>query len=109
MNYREVTPMLTHDQICAAIQSVAEKYHIRNAFYFGSYARGTQTEVSDLDLLVEFSWPEMTLYDRAELLCDLEEMLNIKIDLVKLPLPVTTRLEIDKAVKCYGNTRTAHI
>lgn len=48
--------------------------------YFGSYARGEETESSDIDVLVEFSnpigWEIVDLHDL------LEDLLGKKIDLV---------------------------
>ena len=40
---QQIKPMLT------------DKFHVSSIGYFGSYARGQQTDSSDLDLLVEFS------------------------------------------------------
>ena len=58
---------------------LAEKFHVSSIGYFGSYAKGQQTETSDLDLLVEFSrpvgWTFFTLEDF------LEQSLGIKVDL----------------------------
>lgn len=48
---------------------------------FGSYARGENTEKSDLDLLVEFG-AKLSLLDLAGLEQDLSEHLRIKVDLV---------------------------
>lgn len=36
---------------------LADKFHVSKIGYFGSFAKGTQTKRSDLDLLVEFSSP----------------------------------------------------
>jgi len=36
---------------------LASKFHVSRIAYFGSYAKGIQTEKSDIDLLVEFSEP----------------------------------------------------
>ena len=93
--------MLTHEDICGAVRNVAANYPILSASYFGSYARGEQREDSDLDLLVRFSKP-VSLFLIAGLSVDLEDQLNIPVDVIKLPLPKHTILEIDKEVPCYG-------
>ncbi|MDR2355834.1 MAG: nucleotidyltransferase domain-containing protein [Clostridiales Family XIII bacterium] len=97
--------MLTHEEICRAVGKAAPKYQIKNAYYFGSYARGTQTEDSDLDMLVDFGTPFVSLFYIAGLACDLEEMLSRGVDVIRLPLSPGTHLHIEKVVKCYGNTR----
>jgi predicted nucleotidyltransferase len=33
---------------------LTEKFHVSSIGYFGSYAKGQQTDTSDLDLVVEF-------------------------------------------------------
>ena len=43
----------TQDQIRQMIAPIAEKYHLKAVFLFGSYARGDATERSDIDLLVD--------------------------------------------------------
>jgi len=94
--------MLTHEDICQAVEKAAAKYKISNAYYFGSYARGTQSDESDLDLLVDFGSHSVSLFDIAGLAVDLEETLRAEVDVLKLPLPKETHLRIEKVVKCYG-------
>ena len=94
--------MLTHEDICEAVERIAEQYSIRKAYYFGSYAKSTHNAESDLDLLVDFHAPYISLFSVAGLASDLEEALQIKVDVLKLPLPKDTILKIDKVVKCYG-------
>lgn len=94
--------MLTHEDICRAVKKAASKYKIQNAYYFGSYARGTQNDESDLDLLVDFDVPSISLFTIAGLAADLEEVLHTEVDVLKLPLPKETHLRIEKMVKCYG-------
>lgn len=43
----------TIDQIKAIVTPIAEKYHLPAIYLFGSYARGTATDGSDIDLLVD--------------------------------------------------------
>ena len=99
--------MLTHEQIVEAVKKAAPIYKIINAYYFGSYARGTQNDKSDLDLLVDFDKSSDSLWVAVDLAENISETLKIKVDVLKLPLPNDTRLRIEKVVKCYGSKRQA--
>ena len=48
---------------------------------FGSYARGEETSVSDIDLMIEPK-SHITLFEFAELREDLAEKLKMKVDLL---------------------------
>lgn len=73
----------TIDEIKARITPVAEKYGIPAVYLFGSYARGTATEESDVDLLVDTAGTGLTnLFALGGLYCDFEEALEKEIDLV---------------------------
>lgn len=52
-----------------------------NARVFGSVLSGTDTDGSDLDLLVD-TLPGATLFDLGGLQVDLEEMLGVPVDLL---------------------------
>lgn len=43
----------TLDEIARRVRPVAEQYHLRAVYVFGSYARGEATEGSDVDLLID--------------------------------------------------------
>ncbi|AEF95816.1 nucleotidyltransferase family protein [Methanotorris igneus] len=61
-------------------QELKEKYKVKSIAIFGSYARGEQTEKSDIDILVEFYEPiGLKIVDLRDYL---EEILNIKVDLI---------------------------
>ena len=64
---RDIKPVLT------------EKFHVSSIGYFGSYAKGQQTDTSDLDLVVEFSKPVGWAFFTLESF--LEQSLGIKVDL----------------------------
>jgi predicted nucleotidyltransferase len=51
------------------------------AWLFGSFARGEQTENSDVDILIV---PDemVVLFKLSGMLLDLQELLNLKVDLV---------------------------
>jgi len=58
------------------------KYGVKKAAIFGSYARGSQTDNSDMDIIVELG-KKMSLLDFIGLKLDLEDELNKKVDLVQ--------------------------
>lgn len=75
----------TIDEIKTRITPVAEKYGIPAVYLFGSYARGTATEESDVDLLVDTAGTCLTnLFALGGLYCDFEDALRKKIDLLTL-------------------------
>ncbi len=80
-NYKENTRKLDIDTIKAHITPILDRYGIKHASIFGSYARGEAREDSDIDILVEL--PEsFTLLDFAGLKLDLEKSLGKTVDLV---------------------------
>ncbi|MCL1908606.1 MAG: nucleotidyltransferase domain-containing protein [Holophagaceae bacterium] len=95
--------MLTHEKICNAIASLADQYSLTRASYFGSYANGLATEKSDLDLLVEFTRPSVSVWHISGLKLDLQDILHTKIDVVHAPIPEDSYLIIDKTVLAYEN------
>lgn len=69
------------------IKETLQKYFadqpIVKAWLFGSYARGDQSQESDIDILVDFDKTNYPgLLKHAGMICDLEEILGKKIDLV---------------------------
>ena len=75
----------TQDEIRRAILPVAEKYKLRAVYLFGSYARGTATEESDVDLLIDTAGTEIrSLLQLSAVYCDMEAALGKKIDMVTI-------------------------
>lgn len=58
-----------------------ERYHVSSIGVFGSYSREGQTELSDLDLVVEFDQP-IGMMAFVHLKNLIAERLNLTIDLV---------------------------
>jgi uncharacterized protein len=69
---------------------LADKFHVSSIGYFGSYAKGQQTDSSDLDLVVEFSKPVGWAFFTLESF--LEQSLGINVDL-------TTRNALKERIK----------
>jgi len=63
------------------ILSVAARHGAHNVRVFGSLARGEAREDSDVDLLVDME-PGRTLLDHSELLQDLRELLDRRVDVL---------------------------
>lgn len=59
---------------------LAEVYNVSNIFIFGSYAKETQTDESDIDLLIETNKP-ISLFKFVNLKQYFENLLGKKIDL----------------------------
>jgi len=90
--------MLTHETIANAVKKAAEEFPLTKAEYFGSYAEGIATEESDLDLLVEFSKPAVSILMIIGLKQYLEEALSKPVDIIHAPLPPGAIIEIGKTV-----------
>ncbi len=66
-------------------QSLCDTYQITDLRIFGSYARGEQTETSDVDFLVDYTdyiENAPTLIDLIKLRDYLSELLEMKVDIV---------------------------
>ena len=63
--------MLTIEEIKRAVTKIGKKYGIKNAYLFGSYAKGKATESSDVDIII----------DRGNI-GDLIELSGFRLDLI---------------------------
>lgn len=76
--------MITLADISSAVSRVLPRYDVREAYLFGSFARGEQTSDSDIDLRLVCG-DTMTFGKLYELSLELEEELGRKIDIVTNP------------------------
>lgn len=60
---------------------ILQKYHVKKASLFGSYARGEETVDSDVDILIDPA-DKMTLFDLAGIKLDLEKILEKPVDVI---------------------------
>jgi uncharacterized protein len=74
--------MLTIDQIKAIAIPVLKKHKVKKAGLFGSVANQKANEGSDVDILVELTYPA-SLLDFVGIKLDLEDALHKKVDLVE--------------------------
>lgn len=71
------------EQIRDLVSPVAKKHNIKSVFLFGSYARGTATEGSDIDLIIDTSGTEIkSLLHLAVIQDELETVFGKSIDLI---------------------------
>jgi predicted nucleotidyltransferase len=69
----------------ALLPELRENYGVSRLWLFGSVVRGTAGEDSDVDVLVEFEQPGMTLLRFIELEQLLVDRLGVSVDLVTRP------------------------
>ena len=55
---------------------------VQKAWLFGSFARGEETPLSDVDVLVKYDEGGVSLLKHAAMVCELEQLLNRSVDLV---------------------------
>lgn len=73
----------TIEQIKKIVEPIARQYGLKAVYLFGSYARGTATEKSDVDLLIDTSGTSLkSLFSLGGLYCELEDAMGKRIDLI---------------------------
>lgn len=94
------------DRVVEAVELYNERAEERDRIdrvsLFGSYAEGRASSSSDVDLLVAFSSPAVSLISLARALEAMEARLGVPVDLVQDPVPQGSLLTIGKAVPLYG-------
>ncbi len=75
--------MLTIKKIKETITPICQKYGVKRAFLFGSYARGEAREDSDVDIRIE-SGKIKGLFQLSGFRIDLVEALGLEVDLLSV-------------------------
>ena len=89
--------MISPTDISTVASRVLAQYDVREAYLFGSFARGEQTPNSDIDLRLVCG-NTMTFGTLYELSHELERELGRKVDIVTNP-PEHMRLPFRKSIK----------
>lgn len=76
--------MITLVDISAAVSRVLPRYDVREAYLFGSFARGDQTPDSDIDLRLVCG-DSMTFGTLYEISLELEKELGREVEIVTNP------------------------
>lgn len=92
---------MTVDDIKKAVCLIAEYYPISSVSLFGSRADGTHQPDSDVDLIIEFSG-SVSLMTLSRITCELEEMLQLKVDIIHGPVRPDDMIEVHNKVLLYA-------
>ena len=84
-----------------AVLQVVMHYPVSRVTLFGSQANGVSKEDSDVDLIVEFSQP-ISLLTLSSMKCELEELLQRKVDLIHGPIRESDMIEVGQEVVLYA-------
>ena len=91
--------MPTEEMIRETVHELKSAYDLQSVSIFGSYAEGRATDASDLDLLVEFEQPAVSLLKLNSLKYDLEDALGLPVDVIHVPLPEGSMIRPGKVVR----------
>lgn len=101
--------MLTPVQIRDLLSDVLIKCPIKKLSLFGSYAEGRAGDDSDIDLLVEFLSPNVSLFMLSDMKEEIESRLGRRVDLIHAPAYENSLLRINEAVDIYEQTGETHL
>jgi hypothetical protein len=98
---RHVRPSVQLERHRAEVRAIVARHRGANARVFGSVLRGTDTEASDLDLLVDQApGQRMTLFDLSAIFCGIEDLLQIPVDVQTTGgMPESVRERIEQEAK----------
>lgn len=91
--------MPTKELIRDVLNNMKADHSLRTVGIIGSYAEGTATEESELDLLVEFVQPTISLIKLNALKYDLEDALGLSVNVIHAPLPAKSMIQIGKVIQ----------
>ncbi|MBI5652345.1 MAG: nucleotidyltransferase family protein [Chloroflexi bacterium] len=82
---KQSNPQLTRAKriLRSHLPEMQTRYKVKSLGLFGSYIRGAQRKQSDLDVLVEFRDPNLSLLKFIEMENYLTDLLGVKVDLVE--------------------------
>lgn len=93
--------MLSLNQIKSAVAEIVSVYPIKKVSLFGSYAEGTATDDSDIDMLVEFVSPSVSLFTLMDIKYAIEGKLHKDVDIIHAPLEENALIKPTKVIEIY--------
>ena len=73
--------MYNIEYLKSVLSDIGRNYGVKRVFLFGSYAKGTANESSDIDVLIEKGRP-LSLLKLSGMRQDMEAALNLSVDLI---------------------------
>ncbi len=99
----ETTGILDLEIICSVCEEILPKFNVKYCYLFGSYAKHTAKQESDVDLLISCDLTGLAFYKLAEVL---RQKLCKKVDLLKTDQLKDNPILIDEilnhGIKIYG-------
>lgn len=92
---------MTIEMLKRSVLTIVNEYPIKRITLFGSMTAGTNDEDSDVDLIMEFFQP-VSLLTLSMIKLELEEILNVKVDIIHGPIKKTDLIEVGKVVELYA-------
>ena len=93
--------VLSIEKIKSDAVDLVSKYEIKKITLFGSYAEGTATDQSDIDVMVEFNSSAVSLFVISQLKYELEEKYGKEVDVIHGPLVEGAMIKPNKVVSLY--------
>ena len=90
--------MITQEQIQQLVKEIAEGYQPEKIYLFGSYANGTPTKDSDIDLFIVKDTNENKTNRTVQLLSLIKNYPNVGCDFI-----IYTPLELEKSSQSFLN------
>lgn len=72
-----------NQEVSSTISNYFKTQPVEKAWVFCSFARGEETPLSDIDLLVQYEEDGISLLKHAAMICELEKLLNRPVDIVE--------------------------
>ena len=76
--------VITLENITALVKPLTKKYHVKEIYLFGSYARGDYQKNSDVDIMMVFGGEGFKLTSILALGEELREVLKKKVDIFEI-------------------------
>ena len=94
---------MANTELKSFIDEISSKYNLKKVILFGSCANGTNREDSDIDLMVEYNTPTVSIFSTVGLMQEIQEKFNVPVDIIRYPLKNQgINLRIDKEEILYG-------
>ena len=72
-----------NQEVSRTISNYFKTQPVEKVWVFGSFARGEETPLSDVDLLVQYEEDGISLLKHAAMICELEKLLDRPVDIVE--------------------------